>query len=85
MSKAADNKPLSPRAKQRLCLLAGLIGWLDRLNSNNEHIFFPKLIEHLGKFPADKTANLKSCVDWLEDYENEEIAHANSLIREVRV
>lgn len=64
---------LSARAKQRLRLLAGLLRARGgQLNMPREQ-FYDEIQVLVSALPPERQVELKSMVDWLEDYENAEV------------
>jgi hypothetical protein len=69
---------LSDRAKRRLQLLAGLLRSSGmRLDMPREQ-FYEEVQKTVGGLSAERQAELKAMVDWLEDYERGEEAWSQS-------
>lgn len=67
-------KPLSERGKHRLRLAAGFLradGF--KLDCPRDQ-FYDKVQEVLASLPAEKQADLKTLVDWVEDFDRHEPA-----------
>lgn len=75
---------LGERAKLRLRLLAGLLrARAHRLDMARAR-FYDEIQAIASSLPADQQAELKSLVDWLEDYERAEQAQSDTQTSETR-
>jgi len=67
-------KPLTERAKQRLRLLAGLLRTRGQKFDMPRDQFYDEIQAAEAALPKERQSELKSLVDWLEDYERAELA-----------
>lgn len=72
---------LGERAKLRLRLLAGLLRARGHRLDMARARFYDEIQAIASSLPADQQAELKSLVDWLEDYERAEQALSTSETR----
>ena len=75
---------LGERAKLRLRLLAGLLRARGHRLDMARARFYDEIQAIASSLPADQQAELKSLVDWLEDYERAEQAQSDTQTSETR-
>lgn len=75
---AEEKKELSSRSKQRLKIAAGLLRKTGVDLNVKREVFYPHILGVIEALPKGQKEQLKSNVDWVEDYENASLNNEKS-------